>query len=209
MRTKIYKSKADINYLTFKNFSEVIEGNDSDSFIERQTMEYFNPDSMAGFAEALQTDAKTITMPYKLDLTFDNAGKFIDCDTFLKDNQVLEFMELVLKPKNFWTKVNVSKLSIAQIEYIISKFHEVAAEIKEAHEWIYNPPIFSGGNSEITQGTEERQDFANHYGGYIEMTYLISGGDVSRFDEITNWSLDKYLFLGEYCLRKRTVENLK
>jgi hypothetical protein len=27
------------------------------------------------------------------------------------------------------------------------------------------------GNSEITQGTEERQDFATHYGGYIEMTY--------------------------------------
>jgi hypothetical protein len=44
---------------------------------------------------------------------------------------------------------------------------------KEAHEWIYNPPMF-GGNSEITQGTEERQDFATH-GGYIEMTYLIAG----------------------------------
>jgi hypothetical protein len=43
------------------------------------------------------------------------------------------------------------------------------AAIKEAHEWIYNPPMF-GGNSEITQGTEERQDFATHYGGYIEMT---------------------------------------
>jgi hypothetical protein len=42
--------------------------------------------------------------------------------------------------------------------------------IKEAHEWIYNLPM--GGN-EITQGTEERQDFATHYGGYIEMTYLI------------------------------------
>jgi hypothetical protein len=41
------------------------------------------------------------------------------------------------------------------------------------------------GNSEITQGTEERQDFATHYGGYIEMTYLIAGGDVSKFDDIT------------------------
>jgi hypothetical protein len=51
-----------------------------------------------------------------------------------------------------------------------------------------------GGNSEI-KGTEERQDFATHYGGYIEMTYLIAGGDVSKFDDITNWSLDKYLFL--------------
>ena len=209
MRTKIYKSKADINYITFKNFSEVIEGKDNDSFIERQTMEYFKPDSMAGFAEALQTNPKTIKLPYKLDLTFKTAAKFIDCDTFLKDEQVLEFLELVLKPKNFWSKVNLSELSVAQVEYIVGKFLEVAAEIKEDHEWIYNPPMFASGNSEITQGTEERQDFANYYGGYIEMTYLIAGGDVSKFDEITNWSLDKYLFLGGYCLRKRTVENLK
>jgi hypothetical protein len=33
------------------------------------------------------------------------------------------------------------------------------------------------------------------------MTYLIAGGDVSKFDD-TNWSLDKYLFLGEYCLKE-------
>jgi hypothetical protein len=31
------------------------------------------------------------------------------------------------------------------------------------------------GVSEITEGTEERQAFAEHYGGYIEMTYLIVG----------------------------------
>jgi hypothetical protein len=54
---------------------------------------------------------------------------------------------------------------------------------KEAHEWIIILQCL--GNSEITQGTEERQDFATHYGGYIEMTYLIAGGDVSKFDDIT------------------------
>lgn len=209
MRTKIYKDKGDISYQTFKNFSEVIEINQSDSFIESQTMEYFNPSSLADFALALQTDAKTISMPYKIDLTFKQAGKFIDCDTFLKDEMLIDFLKLVLKPKYIFQKINFDKISIAQVEYVVSKFHEVASEIKNAHEWIYNPPVFSGGNTEITQGVEERQDFAEHYGGYIEMTYLISGGDVSRFDEITSWSLEKYLFLGEYCLRKRTVENLK
>jgi len=209
MHTKRHKSKADINYITFKNFSEVIEGSSNDSFIERQTIEYFNPISLIDFAEALQTNPKIIIMPYELDLTFKTAGKFIDCDTFLKDGQVLEFLELVLKPKNFWSKVDLNKLSIAQVEYCVGKFHEVATEIKEGYEWIYNPPMFASLNNEITQGTEERQDFANHYGGYIEMTYLIAGGDVSKFETITNWSLGKYLFLGEYCLRKRTVENLK
>lgn len=208
MKSKTYKDKGDISYLTFKHFSEVIEGNDSDSFIERQTMEYFNPDSIADFALALQTNPKTISMPYTIDLQFKTAGKFIDCDTFLKDEMIIEFLELVVKPKFFWQKVKIESLSIAQVETIISMYQEKVAPIKESHEWIYNPPIF-GGNSEITQGTEERQDFADHYGGYIEMTYLIAGGNVSRFEEITNWSLDKFLFLGEYCLRKRVVENLK
>ena len=97
MNTKIYKDKGDISYQTFKNFSEVIEINESDSFIELQTIDYFKPSSLAGFALALQTDAKKITMPYRIDLAFKQAGKFIDCDTFLKDEMVMEFLKIVLK----------------------------------------------------------------------------------------------------------------
>jgi hypothetical protein len=208
MRTKIYKDKGDISYLKYVEFLEVVDGDYSDSFVSSQIIDYFNPDSVPNFVLAVKTEPKTILIPYKLDFEFKTAGKFIDCDTFLKDEMIIEFLELVVKRKYFWQKVKLESLSIAQVYYIVSLFNEKAAAIKEAHEWIYNPPMF-GGNSEITQGTEERQDFATHYGGYIEMTYLIAGGDVSKFDDITNWSLDKYLFLGEYCLRKRTVENLK
>lgn len=209
MRSKIYKTKADISYQIFSNFSEIIDGDYSDAFIERQTIECFNPRNIVDFSEALKTSPKKISMPYKIDLSFGYAGKFIDCDTFVSDNLIMDFLYLVVKPKYFWSrKVNFDKISVAQVELIVSMFHEVAADIKAKYEWIYNPPNF-GGLTEITQGTEERQDFAEHYGGYIEMTYLIAGGDVSRFDEITGWDLDKYLFLGEYCLRKRTVENLK
>ena len=209
MRTKTYKTKNDISYVTFHNFSEVIDGDYSDEFIERQTVDYFNPSNLNDFALALKTDPKTISMHYKLDLDFSKAGYFIDCDTFINENMIIEFLELVVKRKYFWSrKVNLERLSISQVEVIVNQFREIAQEIKERHEWIYNPPMF-GGVSEITEGTEERQAFAEHYGGYIEMTYLIAGGDVSKFDDITNWSLDKYLFLGEYALRKRTVENLK
>jgi hypothetical protein len=209
MSIKTYKTKADISYVTFRNFSEVIELNDSDSFVEGQTVEYFNPSNLNDFALALKTDPVKISMPYKIDLDFSKAGYFIDCDTFVNDNMIVEFLELVVKPKYFWSrKVNLERLSISQVEVIVNQFREVAQEIKERHEWIYNPPTF-GSVAEITEGTEERQAFAEHYGGYIEMTYLIAGGDVSKFEEVTNWSLDKYLFLGEYCLRKRTVENLK
>jgi hypothetical protein len=172
-------------------------------------MEYFNPSSLNDFALALKTDPVKISMPYKIDLDFTNAGYFIDCDTFVNDNLIVEFLELVVKPKYFWSrKVDLERLSIAQVEQIIIQFRAIAQEIKERHEWIYNPPMF-GSVAEVTEGTEERQAFAEHYGGYIEMTYLIAGGEYDKFDSITDWSLDKYLFLGEYALRKRTVENLK
>jgi hypothetical protein len=40
-------------------------------------------------------------MPYKIDLDFSKAGYFIDCDTFVNDNMIVEFLELVVKPKYF------------------------------------------------------------------------------------------------------------
>jgi hypothetical protein len=209
MRSKTYKHKGDISYQTFSNFSEIIDGDYSEEFIVRQTIEYFNPVNLVEFERALRTMPDKITLPYKIDLDFDNAGKFIDCDTFISDGMVMDFLKLVVKPKYFFSRaVNFDKINVAQVEVIIGMFNEVASKIKEGYEWIYNPPNF-GGVSEITQGSEEREDFAKQYGGYMEMTYLIAGGDVSKFDKIVKWSLDKYLFLGEYCLRKRTVENLK
>jgi hypothetical protein len=52
---------------------------------------------------------------------------------------IIEFLELVVA-QILWQKV-VRKLSIAQVYYIVGLFNE-ASEIKEAHEWIYNPPMF-------------------------------------------------------------------
>jgi hypothetical protein len=125
MRTKIYKDKGDIGYLTFRNFSEVIEVNDSDSFVTAQTMDYFNPSNLNDFALALKTDPKTISMPYKIDFDFSKAGYFIDCDTFVNDGLVVEFLELVVKPKYFWSrKVKIESLSIAQVEQILRQFRD-------------------------------------------------------------------------------------
>lgn len=43
----------------------------------------------------------------------------------------------------------------------------------------------------------------------MEMTYLLAKGDFSKFDEILKWDLNKYLFLGEYLLRKKICESIK
>jgi len=65
------------------------------------------------------------------------------------------------------------------------------------------------GETEVTQGTLERQAFNEHYGGYLEILYLLTKGDMTKIDDVLNWDTDRFLFQGEYLLRKRLVENLK
>jgi hypothetical protein len=74
--------------------------NDSDSFVEGQTIEYFNPSNLNDFALALKTDPVKISMPYKIDLDFKQVY-FIDCDTFVNDNMIVEFLELVVSKYYF------------------------------------------------------------------------------------------------------------
>jgi hypothetical protein len=70
MRSKTYKHKGDISYQTFSNFSEIIDGDYSEEFIVRQTIEYFNPVNLVEFERALRTMPDKITLPYKIDLEF-------------------------------------------------------------------------------------------------------------------------------------------
>jgi hypothetical protein len=43
----------------------------------------------------------------------------------------------------------------------------------------------------------------------MELMYLISKGDFTKIEEVSSWSTEKFLSLGEYLLRKRIVENIK
>jgi hypothetical protein len=61
----------------------------------------------------------------------------------------------------------------------------------------------------MTQGSVDRQEFAEYYGAYMEMVYLLSNGDLTKLDEIMNWDTEKFLTLGEYMLRKKIVEKIK
>jgi len=55
----------------------------------------------------------------------------------------------------------------------------------------------------------ERKAFNEHYGGYMEMFYLLTAGDFTKIPEVEKWNTDRFLFQSEYLLRKRLVENIK
>lgn len=43
----------------------------------------------------------------------------------------------------------------------------------------------------------------------MEIAYLLTKGDFTKFEEVLNWNTHRFLFQGEYLLRKKIIENLK
>lgn len=196
-----YKDQNDIDFQTWWNFSESIKEM-SDDEIKQHTKEVFKTENLEQFSKALNAPTPFY---YKLDFDFKTAGTFIDVDTLFSDRQFLDFAKLVVKKRFVWQTIHYTK---AVVEHAIQSYYNYIVPFKENYPWIYNPPTFSN-SSEMTQGSEQRKEFAQHYGGYMEIFYLLSNSDFSKFDEIMNWEVQRFLFQGEYLLRKKTVEQLK
>jgi len=144
-----------------------------------------------------------LTKLYKIDVSFNKAGRFIDLETFIKDQNDEEFIKMTVRPRLPFLKITDKIKAYAIALYMIE-----SDELKANYPWIYNPPQFPS-NSEITQGSIERENFAKDYGAYMEMVYLCSGMNPINWEKVFDWETTKFLFLSEYLVRKRTVENLK
>jgi hypothetical protein len=175
--------------------------------VASETYRIFDPISLENFSRAIKTDAPC-RLSFKLDLNFKTAGRFIDADTFFSERDYKEFFKFVLKPRYLFKKVNFDKITLAEYEYIIGKFAELKNDLKKSYEYLYNPPIRNVGGA-ITPGSMERDAFAEHYGAYIEMVYVLCKGDFTKFEEVIGWDLDRFLFQAEYLIRKKDIENLK
>ena len=140
---------------------------------------------------------------FKIDTSFNKAGRFIDLESFIKDEDDEAFIKMTVKPRlSFYKVPDILK------RYVIALYLIESSELKERFTWIYNPPTFVV-NTETTIGSIERENFAKDYGGYIEMVYLCSGQNPMKWEEVYEWETEKFLFMSEYFLRKRIVENLK
>jgi len=131
------RSKNDIPYVKFKEFTESIAGQEHDEwFVAIETLRVFYPKKKSNYDKWISEFAKSLVsevparMNYKLDLTFKTAGKFIDCENFTKDDEVIEFLKLVLKPKYFWQRINWNKISLADVEYCLTLFQKFQARLK-------------------------------------------------------------------------------
>lgn len=116
------KSKLDINYWKFSEFTERVKDENDEVKIAIAIKDIFKTDDFVNFEKALTTN-KNFIPKFKADLKF-KAGRFIDCENLIKYNDVKDFLKLVLKPRFFWQrKVNFDKLSLMEVEYVFSLFY--------------------------------------------------------------------------------------
>ena len=123
MSTKIYKSRNDIPFVKFNEFVQAIEGlEDNGEFVAMQIKQIFETNDFEAFDKAIKTKG-LINIPYKIDLEFQNASKWIDCDTLTNESETLEFLKIVLKPKHWYSKkINFDKVSLEVAEYVLQLF---------------------------------------------------------------------------------------
>lgn len=204
-----YKTQNDIDFGTFRDFAEQIEGL-KPSVVAVEVMNHFFKSKnqslkiLRQFEVALKTEGK---FRYRIDTNFKKAGKFIDADTYLTTGDKLSLAKLIVKKK--WWQFKDIKWSITTVMFAEAAFIKFAEPIKERHPWIYNPPILpSPQNSQMSLAIEYQKDFVQDYGSYMEIVFLLTKGDFTKEDIVTGWSLDNFLFKGEYLLRKKRIETI-
>lgn len=118
-----YRNTNDIHWVDFQQFlDEIKDREDDEQHLQEVIQRIFKTDDFDNLNKALQV-TDMVTLPFKIDMSFKDAAKFIDCDTLLSENNMIDFLKLVLKKKYFWSKkINFDKITVAQATYVSSLF---------------------------------------------------------------------------------------
>lgn len=88
------------------------------------------------------------------------------------------------------------------------------SDFKSTYPFTYNEnEVEEGDNEDFEDGVNlnfsEKDQFVQDYGAYMEMIYIICNGDLLKMDEVFKLNCHKFLFMSEYLIRKRSIENKK
>ena len=199
------KKKKQIDYEKFVEMNQRLgsEPSEEDSIFE--ILKTFYSDDKREWTECISEFNQLIqeVVVVKLNLDFENkeAKYFIIADTYLSLSNLVSLY-------NHLKGSNKKSISVSLAIATKNEFLKSVEHFKEKYEWIYNPPILPGVNKH-TIGRQLRSEFVQDYGVYAEITYLLSNGNALKFDEVNKMKLSDYLALGEYILRKKSVESVE
>lgn len=196
------KQKKQIDYEKFVEMNQRLGNEPSEEDSVFEILKTFYPNDKREWTECLiefnQLIQETVKVKLNLDFESKAAEYFIIADTYLGLSNLVSL-------HNHLTGKNKKSISVALAIATKNEFLKSVEHFKEKYEWIYNPPILPGVNKH-TIGRQLRSEFVQDYGVYAEITYLLSNGNALKFDEVNKMKLSDYLALGEYILRKKSVE---
>ena len=115
-----------IHFEKFIEYTNLIKNSDDDTFLIAQMMRIFFPkrkdfdNCVSEFNNAINNlEAEKLPFWYKIDFGLKRAGKFIDADTFLNEDMLIEFIDTVVKHRIPFCK---AKLTINQARWVIDFF---------------------------------------------------------------------------------------
>lgn len=122
------KSKNDIPFYKYLEYTESIRDNQDDDHVINEMMRIFFPKRtdiqtcIVEFGNAMNQDKENRLKWYKVDFNFVKAASFIDADTFFTEGNYFEFLKIVLVHKIPFLKLNYNKISLATADNILALF---------------------------------------------------------------------------------------
>jgi hypothetical protein len=115
-----------IDFKKFIEYTNSIKDSDDEIFIISQMMRVFFPrrkdydNCIAKFNHSINNvEPEKLPFWYKIDIGLKRAGKFIDADTFLNEEMLIEFIDTVVKHRIPFCK---PKVTINQARWVIDFF---------------------------------------------------------------------------------------
>ena len=135
------------------------------------------------------------------------AGDFIDlCNYFgtMDGNE-----ELITK--FYLLLIGRLPTTIEEVDDIVLNFAIEVEEIKNGFEFVYNPPSLPSSIEQTTPtiGDEYIKEFAEMYGGYPSLTFLIAKTFNKLPEEVMEMKTQDFLFWGNFLLHQQFVEKIK
>lgn len=205
-KLNLWKQK-EISYESFIEFSNDIGTDASETDTVAAIIFYFYPTDKRPLDVCISEFNRLINKKIKYNLSLNLDFENMPAEYFITADMYAARLDLV-SLYNILSGENEKDISLQKANQVKDAFLNAVSHFPTKYEWVYNPPHI-GELSKPTIGNQLRQEFQSNYGAYAEITYLISKGDVMKFEKINKMRLENYLSLGEYLLRKKIVENVE
>ena len=140
-------------------------------------------------------------------ITERKAGDFIDLENYFatmdgNEETIVNFFVLLLG------RMIESEEECIQV---ITDYAKEVSEIKESFEFIYNPPQLPSSTEVNTPtiGDEYRKEFAEMYGGYPSLVFLLCKTFGFTPEQALEMKTQDFLFWGNFLLHQQFVEKIK